>query len=1318
MTGCLLSDLVRLGSSQAPGKNVAGLPFDTKHADDVLTCLVSPFSEVALGKAPLKSCEHIIERASASHVFLSIIPHCRRPVQEHLTSLFSSVQQAAGAITTTSTTSSAANTEANSDTAITTITAAEMGRILIDVLNATHAITSEQLAPLLREIIAASPTLLRRTEANRNNTNIHNNNNNDTIANTARKRDRKPGAVIAARVLLDQVEVIQPAIASYAAEMVEHGVGEVTATKIAGDDDSEARRRGLREVGRVMECLVALVELHVDLVGQLVPILVPYLEHEHTDIRLILLRGFFMAFGAHETAVSAYRYAFAALVARFNDTKHMLRIEMVQLAAGIIRAAAQASISVAEERVRELLPHLQQRLVDPHALVRRAAVFAYGDIIAAEPSLVGSDRLERTLGLRVADKNLKVRQASVEQLCGMYQTLLYPWIPNVVMRCLNAEGGVALLESSFESMLPPPSKVMKPNTLLNNSGRSSLSGRRSERASMVLFDFEKESATRERTYVDGFAKMCGHLTPGSFSRLLTFAAKKAQLRLAILRLFELRTEVRSKDLKSPEGQEMINSIHRLLNFLQTMTHAERGEWDALFRAKDDKISKAFLNCCSDRQLRFATERESLIKVLKGRVDGPVLRFLQDSLLRQMMLPLETEHIDELLARLKDALGGVCGDKHAPIDAEVQSDVEGMLRALLVFGRTAPSFLPRCATSLVDFLELLCHSSNASIPLSWVLLLLHCITEWAGYAGRAAADNNNGEDGSIAAIATRKKGLLTTLGKLCTCSHESLFRDATPVTTGTVCKHAARSFMSLLSVTSLREPKALSQLVYTLRSRLQSETTPATPKAVGWLKALTALAKDSVAAPLVQDESLVSIAKEVLFAAVRDNEESQDSARVKAKTTEPLHLSLASTIVEAAAKFVAAVALSYTTDRAVGAVSLALNTLLGAYKAVSERDAHTVGACHRRRAINQQLCKLVIKPSSDIGKELAVAVILSAEDEAVVRRPLQQKMALHLTQHPCDMRYAALLLLTVIGEETKNGYQHLRTLVQQVGDYLRSKQVASGATLSSPSALGCFLEYTIPFLVLFMAHHTFYSSEQENHFVAYQRVWHLLFDELFRHGTQCASFVVELLSRIKQADDVLDGDSHAARVVCDLGSRVMQECLGQRQISADALKRYPGRVLLPNFFVASKSAAEALSTVYLDENVHIFTHVPFRPPTAVVSGVGDRAVSAARSVAAGDTDPGEDAAARLPPLVQQRVDATLDALLGALTQQEIAKMRWSVVKERVKEAMVSVSGGDDDPKGEDEGRGEEEEDEGNVDEADLMEYAKGQLQLRYERAPSQ
>ncbi|KAH8619204.1 hypothetical protein ERJ75_000189000 [Trypanosoma vivax] len=1192
MTGCVLSDIVRLSETDS---GEAALPFDAQHANDVLACLTAPFADVASGERALKTCGHIIERASASHIFLRVIPHCQHPMTDQLTLPFASIHY------------STVQNPTGDEKTTTAVNSVEMASILLDILQATGTITPEQLSHLLREVTAASPALRRRTEANRRFSDASNGKKGET--NKIRQGSQTFGAVVAARVLLNQVSVIQPAITSYVQELVQRGAGLVSTGERSGGN-VEMKREGLRDIGRAMETLVALVELHVDLVSQIMPLLETYLQHEHPDVRLVLMRGFAVALVAHENAASAYKSAFTALLERFNDPKPTLRIEMIQLAATILRSEATQKqinrpIPGHVHLFEEITPYLKLSLIDPQVHVRRAAVSTYGELANELPSIFPSEQLQKSLGMRVGDKNLKVRQVAVEQLCSIYCKHLYAWIPDTVMQCLNGEGGVSLLESQFEKMLPSLSEAVtterrRPNSTTTPQSQGIV---RSLRKSVPpLFDFETADVSSERTYASALAELCGHLSPAGFALLLTFARKKPQLRLTILRLFQMRAEVRSKDPRSAEGQEVINNIHRLLKFLQGITHAERGEWDALFRAKDDKISKAFMSCCAEGVLRYATEREVFLTTLKGRLEGPVLKFVQDFLSRQMMLALDVEHVEELLSRLETTIQRVSVSAvRGSVGNDLERTVSGLLRALLLCGCTAPPFLHVCATPLVTLLKKLCTTSDWNVPLSWVFLLLQFISAWLSH--ESGAGERHGDKTSAF---PQGKSLLETLNALCICIPEVLFRGAAPLLTGKVCKQAARG-LSLLSMAGGQNwGSTLEELVTVLRRHLKSAASEAvTPKAVGWLNALTALAKNPRSAKLLQEESLAADISNLLLVAIRDDTDTEDAIRVKVKSTGPLPLSLSSAVVDAAAKCITAIALSHSPNHGMEPVDRALCILMGAYKAIGERDAYTTGACRRRLSINQQLLKLVVRPSLDIGKELAVAVILSAESETSVRRVVQQKITHHILTSQCDMRYVALLVLTALAEETKSDYQRLRGQLRRVGDHLRAKQVSSGVTLSSYAALSCFLEYSIPFLILFMAHHTFYDSERENHFIAYQRVWHLLFEELFHYGTQCAAFVMELLSRSKQADDALDRGSNVTRVICDLGIRVMQECMGQRQIAVDALKRYPGTVLLPSFFVQNASEAEVVGRVYLDPGVHIAAHVPFRAPAHATAASGSR-----------------------------------------------------------------------------------------------------------------
>lgn len=1224
ITGCLLSDLVRLHNSPADKMAETQLPFRRTRADDVLTCLVAPFVEVVRDGKPLKTCENIIERASVSRVFVHIIPSCKLPLDERLTYLFASVLHASGTPAPGASTSSTSS-------AITTTTASEMAKILNDVLLTTTAITREQLSPLLKVIVTASPALLRCAAANR----ARGGSGVETICPRANKEPssrQSLGAIIAARVLLGQVDVIPPAISDFVTDMVKEGVSMLLSAKGTGND-KDASSQGLRDISRAMEFLVALTELHVDLVCQLVPSLEPYLQHLHDEVRLFLLRGFFTALGAHEAAIRVYRSTFNVLLERFEDTAHALRIEMLELSVEAVRSEL-ARLGTTENLLisGEIVQHVEQRLVDVNAQVRRAAVIAYGRIVAAAPSLVKGERLQETLAPLIADKNFRVRQVAVEHLCIIYRRESYPWIPEAVLECPSWEGGVMLLETLFETMLPPP-KVARETAPQGGAAltQSQLQGLQRKRRNIPIFDFEKETS-HEPTYANCLAVLCGDMSPECFDRLLVFAGKKARVRLSVLRLFQLREEGRNIDLRSAEGQEVANKAHRILKFLVGISHSQHGEWNALFLAKDDRVSRAFINCCSEGVTRCATERERLIRGLEGRVDKHVLKFVQDSLSKQMMLPTEVEDVEELLARLGDICRLGRESKPPKPCASLQGKVNGLLRALLFCCRSTPAFLPACVGPLVELLEKACAGVTACATPSNVLLTLFCITDWARYVSQYGEKESKQAifpGGGDTATVVRNCGLVKTLCTLCERPGGPLLNDVAPVMQGKVCKQAARCLIAIARIRGLEQFCKVGELANTLAHHIRHSAAEINNGAVCLLKALSVFIKDPCAQRSVKGGSLVPAVTNYLLVAARDKSSESETPHIKAKCLELPSMSLASAVVDAAAKCLSALS-TYVPSEGDGSISTneVLDTLLSAYKLVGGFDSQSIRACLRRRSINQQLLKLIVHPSSTIERALAVAVVLSAESETAVRRAIQHKVLRHVTNGRCDMRHVACLILTAISEETKSDYQQLRDVLCKVGNHLRSRQTQSGATLSSREALSCFLEYSIPFLVLFMAHHTFYESESDSHFIAYQRVWHLLFDELFRQSAQCASFVMELFSRIKQTDDKLDNHgSKKARLICDLGIRVMQECMGKKQINVEALRRYPGSIQLPGFFVKSEAGSEALNTVYLGSHVLIPSHVPFRVPTASPAATSpeehrDATVSPALTVGDGDNEANE------------------------------------------------------------------------------------------------
>jgi hypothetical protein len=1530
---------------------VAPLPFPSTRCADVLHCITHVFAELFPATAsppsstvvaaappplPLKRVAYLVERAAASHIFRYLLPHCpcaSADTQRALQCVFDAVR-------CTTATNSASTTSA--------ATCNEMAQLLTDILASTHDITSAQLTPLLEELAGASAALHHTSKALTSTTprngrgSFGSNANGDVRGGLSRSPRLQGGALITARVLLEQSDVaLQPAIAAWATTEFEEGVEELLAAASAqenkeevadvDDDGNEgdgdpinqllvddeqqqqqeqqyrqrtrgsaslrsselqvARRRGaLRKVARVLEVVVALTELNVDLVDQVLPLLAPHLEHSNADLRLLLLRGFGAVFAAHETAVSTYKSIFMGpLLLRFMDVKPNIRVEALRVSTMLLTQCAVRSSSTesvaGEEGVRcaaqqQMLwtafqPCWERLLTDPHVLVRKQAVCAVTEAALASPLLLerqpqwkqrtlpsslkrpsslqphaGATELPTpatflalTLGLRARDKNRRVRDAAVDGLTKLYHAYWLSWVPNAVLDSIRVEASAAAAggsarqsgtathatTTSAAALPPPPAEAVVESLLLVPSSSSSSLAQLSARAdtsgeqptlmrwmgssskpNVALFDFEradhddddathvrqKDTVTRDEgergrwdegdallglkssataatvenkrgrhtesfattttttntsVFVDGLLHLCQGVDTAHFSQLLRLAEKKPQLRLTVQKLLENHAAMKASggDVKSAEGQQRIHAIHRLLSFLQETTGAHKGEWDALFRAKDDTVRKAFLRVCNPAHLDWADARETLLRSLQGRVGAAEFSFVKNVLTPQLLLPTRSDHVEELLRRLHRS---IYVSEHAEVVVDAPEAV-AVLRALLFITAGAPSYCQLTASGLAEALQAAARQSTAPPP-AWCALLLQALQQWATAAAGAASAATTASRPLIAAPVaspSQRHDLVHALRSMAVAAlpmqQVSVKVGTTGKTKATVsasvvvgspssslvslkqlAKQATHTLLALLQVPGFEKDAvaALQSLVSELTHQLMDgRALTNDAKTVAWLASVRVLSANPRAGaalrtagtsetPMTMSDAgealhrtptLLPHLRSLLLTAVADVSNTTEQARVAkpqntAATVPPSAaaesweespaavspatfvsltstMSVAAAIVDGAAKAMTRLALNCPTasNTRAAAVTYAMESFLQGYKATAtlvcgRAGTLSIGSCQRRLAIEKQLVKLLAAPTPDLAKEMAAAVVLSVEEEVQVREVVQNKLASLLLQRSCDMRVAALLLLTAIAEDTKSSYQRLRGLVESVGDHLRAKQTREGVSLSSPAALYCYWEYAIPFIVLFLAHHPYYASEEaETQFMCFQRVWHLLVGELFRHGTQCAGFVVELLGKIKQSDDVLDPSSNATRVICDLGSRVLLECLGQRQSRAEDLRRYPGAILLPSFFVrtAQASPQKLLETVFLDNSVRVAPNAPFRLASATLAST--------TAAAMGSRGSSRQATPRASSPATTTLDDPSENTISAQQQQQRTP---STQRKRQRSPSVEVAAPDDSP----------------------------------------
>ncbi|GET86692.1 hypothetical protein, conserved [Leishmania tarentolae] len=356
------------------------LPFPPERCMDVLHCICTCFAKLQsapLNTSPsaaahqrqtLQRVAYLIERAAAAHIFCHLLPHCdlaSEETQQALLWVFLAVRcassPAAGDLGAGTRSSSVGNPT-------NTATCDEMAQVLRDILCSTRVVTPVQLVPLLDELVAASPTLQLMSLS------APSLSYRSAYASSARPHQHLPvhsrsgGALIATRLLLEQIDRLQPAISTWAMGEFEEGLAEVLASKVLQSDDEDLegeaqrhgsdtdedewnqqrhqpqqaktakapqeaqrthKRRGLQIMAHVLEVLVALMELHVDLADQLLPALAPHLEHTCPEVRLLLLRGLGAAFAANEVAVPTYRaILMGPLLNRFLDVKPNIRMEL------------------------------------------------------------------------------------------------------------------------------------------------------------------------------------------------------------------------------------------------------------------------------------------------------------------------------------------------------------------------------------------------------------------------------------------------------------------------------------------------------------------------------------------------------------------------------------------------------------------------------------------------------------------------------------------------------------------------------------------------------------------------------------------------------------------------------------------------------------------------------------------------------------------------------------------------------------------------------------------------------------------------------
>lgn len=1265
LTACILCDVLRLTPAERTGSGMATLPFSTSKCSEVLSCIVTPFQESIGMENCMKRCEHIIERAGACRVMVSLLPYCNPDqVTDMVSPLFAAVQ-----------TSGLKSKDADNDGAASTSTAASLAQILADIILTTNMITSEQLSVLLSAQVSGSAALKSGK----------------LIASLLSSPSL--GYHVASRVLLMCLDTVHGTIYDMVTDNISAAV-----SSMSGDGENEERTQCFVLVSRQLEIAIALTELHLGMVQSLIPYLTPFLNTENADLRLLFVRSFAAIFTCRSDAVPSFRASFEVFCSRANDVRPQIRAEVLTLVLELVRCYvlperwAAGAKPIPCNAFKEVWPTLFglviERLVDTQPMVRRQAIHTLADAITCAPELLTNVNLKESLGCRTADKHPKVREAALMALSGIYQKydqlsvhIHLDWIPSCVLEASQAEDGGTMVEMVFSQLLSIPVK--------------------------------SEKRLTSDAYAKIWHRLCNHLSCIAWMELLRIARRKVRIRGAVSRLYQLRQQViESGEQMSEEGgaspkANAIHDMHRLLQFLEASTGSEKGEWNTLFRCKDVKVAAAVLQCCSETNEDWESALQAMQQSVKGRIDEDAYTFVSHRLTVMLAFAIPNSSLQHLQKRL---LSGV---------------ETGTVRALQVFIATSPCFVSQSLEAILRAFSSLCDNNRRTRD--QVLGVLELMAESFTAASQLRSRLKNFQIQGLSQTQCQ-----TVLRKLADWSSGTLMCDRESA--AAVSKKASQCLAQLSDVCELYIPsmaeagkkvigdvttsamKGFEREVKRIYKEKQLSSLQDASKTIAWLSALRVLPASDATYWYRMDHLRAYLSSLV----------THSSASVKNKSSSG---SNAIASIDATCKCVSATALCIRDPKKkMGLVGTGVAALLDAVKLSKAQKSLDPAV---RMPILQQLTKLACFPSANMEAEISVAVALSSEDNQGVRSRIVEKMTHRIcrSSSPCDMRYVSFLLLSAMYAAGKNEFQELRQAAMKIGDVLRRRQsVNGGVSLSSPGALQCYMEYTIPFLVFLMAHHPLYEEQEAIDFVGFQRVWHLVLEELLRGGGHCVEFVSELIKTVKQSSDKFAPSSSRLRALCEVGLVIFQHHLSSRNLSLDPSRKYPGSILLPSFFTVASGDASVDQGSALRNDIRIPSHVPFRmsaadpatsvPATPTVSprlSMEREPVSSTRTSGAGKrprqrpsaeespkqrrTEPtevflAEESAGKTPREVA--VSKMVKKLTEGLNKQQIAELRWKEVKSRVEKIHSSAV-----DKGE--AGGEKVE--------TLVEFAKGQLRKR-------
>lgn len=1038
-------------------------------------------------------------------------------------------------------------------------------------------------------------------------------------------------------VLRYKEEVVASAVGGYIVHEVEAAVEEMVAAEVAAIDDASeeataSRKAAVKRVGSILETTIAVCKVGVSLASGIIPRLQLYLTHDNNDIRLIFTRTFARIFQSSAQIVQAFTPAYHAFLGRFTDARVPIRVEMLKYAKDALLASP-----FADNLWAILSPTLVNKLIDSEESVRRAAVGVVVDVALVAPRRV-PNRLYENLASRCKDKTIKVRAYAIERLSELFLKTRLRWIPNAIFTSLLVPGADAsLVEFALSEMLPKPVDSTSSTGVAANRKKQSTLAAAGKQKSAYKFDFEKDDNDNpeahdkkeiiDQTFLGSFVQLCSCFDDSNWTLLLGLMHKKAQLRLTCLRLVEFRQALKAK----VNVEANTDSAIRLINFLSLKTNSE--QWGALFKESDESATRWLHQLCDRTCTDYYKQGEvQLDTKVKGRAHAEIYKFLSTNILKRLCLPFSEKDVTELVATIDE------GRKRK----DEPKDRLGAVRALEAISQMAPHLLVAAATPqltkwITEDADQIRRGQNPEL------------SKVTGTSLRILSDiatNGSSTEELPKEVQDRKKEIITTLGKLCVGSED-----------GFIAKKAALCLTALFK----GQTNAFHQLMANVHDKLsvvakQGESAIA-PTVISMIRTFGVFAATCPDAIVISSDGIAESITSILLTTVRAHREEDDvDATVAARKNPNGHSLLTypclyAEVVDACAKALTRHVLSLPGHRAVGAVAQLFDTFLKAFKETQALPTGSAGACKRRLALHKQLLRLLIKgeaifasasaasavapPTTRRGKngaavttavtsqsvagnlelmrkELSVVAMISSEDNDEVRHAVQSKLKDHILKAipigQSDTRKVAMLCMTAIAEDSKSGYMALKGTLSEISDRLNLFKTQQKVTLADGGkAWRYFLEYAVPPLVTYMAHHPTYQiekSDEEAPFKHFQRPWQLLFDELMKDSTESASALQEMFRKLRALDDAIPTppEDIATRVICDLGCKVLLTILGEKSVASGA--PYPGSLLIPWYFIKPLDATRyATDQVFLPSTVHVTARPLFGAPVGLLAGGG-------------------------------------------------------------------------------------------------------------------